>query len=112
MARYRKFERTVILMLACAFILFITFLIASGFGITWLKICCSIVAILTCCLCLVMLFLTQELLNPRSLWMSVWSVAMVVCILFSLILRYPSPNPYKTDAKAASTVIDDQGLPS
>lgn len=105
-ARYKKFESTVILLLTGAFILFIAFLIASGLGITWLKLLCSIVAILLCCLCLILLTLTKELLSQRSLWMSVWSAAMVLCILFSLILKYPSPNPYSDSFKNASTVTD------
>lgn len=105
-ARYKNFEKTIILILTGAFILFITFLIASGLGITWLKLLSSILAILLCCLCLILLVLTKELLTQRSLWMSVWSAATVLCILFSLILKYPSPNPYSSNSKTASTASD------
>lgn len=92
--RYKKFERTVTLLLAISLLVFIVFLIVSGLGIIWLQVLCSIVAILLCCLCLVMLILSRELLRQRSLWMSIWAVATILCILFSLLLHYPSPNPY------------------
>lgn len=105
-ARYKKFEHMVGLLLAIAFLLFIGFLVASGLGITWLKLLCSIVAILICGLCLVFLVLTQELLSRRSLWMSVLSAAIILCIVFSLLLNYPSPNPYRQETGPASAMTN------
>lgn len=105
-ARYKRFEHIVGLLLITAFLLFIAFLIASGLGITWLKLLCSIVAILISGLCLVFLILTRELLSRRSLWMSVLSAAMILCIVFSLLLNYPSPSPYRQEPGTTSAVTD------
>jgi len=39
------------------------------------------------------------------LWMSVSAAAVVLCLLFSLILNMPSPNPYKaTETQPIETI--------
>ena len=94
-SRYREMERYMSYALIIDLVVFIVFLITSGMGIIWLKVITAIVAILLSGLCLAFLFLTQELLRQRSLWMSISAGAIAICILFSLILNFPSPNPYK-----------------
>lgn len=96
--RYKEMERYVTYALLIASAMFMLFLIASGYGITWLKVISAIVAILISGLCLLFLYFNKELLRRRSLWMSTAAAAIVICILFSLILQFPSPSPYKTDA--------------
>ncbi len=93
--RYKEMERYMGLILAGDLLLFIAFLVASGCGIIWLKVILSILAIMLSALCLAYLYLTKELLRERSLWMSASAAAIVICILFSLLLNFPSPNPYK-----------------
>ena len=92
-SRYALMERRMKVALIVALSFFILFLIASGAGTIWLKVLCGIVSTLICVLCFLVLLLTKEWLSPRSLWMSVASIALVVCILFSIILNYPSPSP-------------------
>lgn len=89
--RYSQMERRMTCALVTALTLFIVFLFASGFGTLWLQILTGIVATLICILCFVYLFLTREWLRSRSLWMSVASIAIVLCILFSVILHFPAP---------------------
>lgn len=89
--RYSQMERRMTYALVTALTLFIVFLFASGFGTLWLQILTGIVATLICILCFVYLFLTKEWLRSRSLWMSVASIAIVLCILFSVILHFPAP---------------------
>lgn len=101
--RYKEMERYMGFALAGDLLLFIAFLIASGCGITWLKVIFSILAIILSGLCLVYLYLTKELLRERSLWMSVSAAAIVICIIFSLILNFPSPNPYKQNEPEENT---------
>ena len=103
--RYKEMERMMSNVLAADFLLFILFLIASGCGIIWLKVISSILAILLSGLCLAFLYLSKELLRTRSLWMSVSAAAIIICTLFSLLLNFPSPNPYKqnTDGVFYST---------
>ena len=93
--RYQTMEKYMTRILLGDLCLFILFLIFAGIGVAWLKVILAIIAILTSILCLGYLYLTQELLKKRSLWMSVSAAAILVCILFSLILNFPSPNPYK-----------------
>lgn len=81
--------------------MFALYLVFAGFGIIWLKVVTAILAILISFACLAYLYLTKELLRPRSLWMTTAAGALIVCLLFSLILNFPSPNKYKQTAPAS-----------
>ncbi len=110
--RYREMERRMTYALAADLVLFILYLIAAGFGILWLKVITAIIAILLSGLCLGFLYLSQELTKPRSLWMSAASAAILACIIFSLILNFPSPSPYtKVDAKESVSATDTTPVP-
>ena len=87
--RYRKmeFQMTRILMADAA--VFLLFLLFSAFNVGFLKWLLAIIAILGSGLCLAFLYMTGELLKKRSLWMTVGFASVVVCTLFSLILRFP-----------------------
>ena len=101
--RYAQMERFMTRVLLGDLAVFVLYLISAGFGIIWLKVITAIIAILVSGLSLAYLFLTQELLKKRSLWMSVSSGAILICLLVSLILNFPSPNPYK-DANVPTSV--------
>jgi asparagine N-glycosylation enzyme membrane subunit Stt3 len=92
--RYKEMERKMGLILLGELILFIFYMVAAGNGIVWLKVITACIAIIAAGLVLVFLFLTNELTRPRSLWMTVAAGSVIICILFSLVLNYPSPNPY------------------
>lgn len=91
--RYNQLQQVVGLALLGAFVLFIFYLIAAGNEIVWLKTVLSILIFLICAACLGFLFITQELLRPRSIWMSLGAAAIALCLLLSLILHFPCPNP-------------------
>lgn len=91
--RYKEMERYMTYALIADLLLFIFYLIAAGNGIIWLKVILTIFAFLLSGVCLAFLYLTKELLRPRSLWMTAAAGSIFVCILFSLILNYPSPAP-------------------
>ena len=91
--RYKQMELKMSCVLLAEFIFFVIFLFAAGFGVTWLKVITSIITIIASILCLGFLFLSQELLRRRSLWMTAAAAALLLCTLFSLILGYPSPAP-------------------
>jgi len=91
--RYQILELCMCALIAVSIIFFIIFLCAAGTGTTWLKILSAIICILICCCALAYLYLSKELFRPRSLWMGLAAAAIVLCILFSLILNFPSPNP-------------------
>ena len=91
--------------------LFALYLVFAGFGITWLKIITAILAILVSFACLAFLYLTNSLLRPRNLWMTTAAGAIIVCLLFSLMLNFPSPNKYKEpvaqDEPSAAYILTD-----
>lgn len=80
--------------------MFALYLVFAGFGIIWLKAVTAVLAILISAACLAWLFLSKELLRPRSLWMTTAACAIIVCLLVSLVLRFPSPNKYKDSTPA------------
>lgn len=98
---FAKLERYITYALLLSFVLFIIFLIAAGNGIIWLKVIIAILTIPLCGLCLYALYLSKLLLHQRSLWMTVGAVSIILCILFSLILNFPSPAPTLDSVKAA-----------
>ena len=91
--RYKDMERVMLMILLAAIFLFVTFLISSGNGILWLKAICAIFTILICVLCLVCLYLSRELLRQRSLWMTTAFACILLSVLLSLVLQFPSPRP-------------------
>ena len=96
--RYKDMERSVTMVLLADLLLFIFYLIAAANGILWLKITLFILSIVLSVLCLLFLYYTGELVKQRSLWMTTAFAAIAICLIFSLILNYPSPNPYLDNA--------------
>ena len=101
--RYKEMERNITIALVIYLILFITFLFASGNDTGWLKAITFIIILILSGLCLAVLYLTKEIMRQRSMWMTVAATAILVCVLFSLILRFPSPNPLKAVSNESST---------
>lgn len=91
--RYKQMELYMTLALLADFILFVIFLITSGAGTIWAKVVTAIFCIAISGLCIAYLYLTQELLKKRSLWMTTAAVCILACTIFSLLLGFPSPNP-------------------
>ena len=90
--RYQQMEKYITYGLIADAVLLILYLIFAGFGIIWMKVILSVLAFILSAAILGYLYLTKELLRPRSLWMSVAAASVIVCLLFSLILNYPSPS--------------------
>lgn len=103
--RYNQMERYMSFALIIDLILFIAFLIAAGNGIIWLKVILCILTLILSLLCLAYLYLTKELLRQRSLWMSVCAAAIAICLLFSLILNFPSPSPYQNSTTNENNTV-------
>ena len=105
--RYQTMERNMILVLLGDLALFIIYLISAGNGIIWLKVIFFILTISLSVLCLAFLYISGELLKQRSLWMGTAAAAIAVCLLFSLILNFPSPSPYRqAETNSISTSAD------
>lgn len=98
--RYQQMEWLMIYALVAAAGLFLLYLVFAAYGIIWLKVILAILLILLCLACLAFLYVSQELFKKRSRWMVVAAGAVLICLLFSLLLNYPRPNPYKDSAPA------------
>ena len=91
-SRYKQMELYMTAALLIDTILFVLYLIFALLGISWLKVITAVIAIILSILCLCYLYLSKELLKRRSLWMTVGAAAVLLCIIFSLVLKYPAPK--------------------
>lgn len=105
--RYKQMEKYITYVLLGTLLFFIIYLIASACAIQWLKAITATLTLLASVLCLGYLYLCKELLHRRSLWMSVAFAGLTICVLFSLILRFPSPNPYKSLPEQNAIVAEE-----
>ena len=96
--RYQKMEFLMTCVLGITAFLFVLYLVFAGLCIVWLKIVTAVLTILLAGACLFFLYVTRELLHQRSFWMSVAAAALILCTLVSIIVNFPSPNPYKKEA--------------
>lgn len=110
--KYQQLQWYLTFALIAAAGMFALYLVFAGFGIIWLKAVTAVLAILISFGCLAVLFMKKELMRQRSLWMTAAAASIIVCLLFSLVLRFPSPNKYKKAAPAkddaAAVMMYDQ----
>lgn len=97
--KYQQLQQFLTYGIIAAAVLFVLYLVFAGLGIIWAKVVTAVLAILISFACLALLYLRKELLRQRSLWMTTAAAAIIVCLLFSLILNFPSPNKYKDVGK-------------
>lgn len=89
--RYKEMERNMVFVLLAALGLFLLYFIFAAFGVVWMKVILAILIILICGGSLGFLYLTQELLRKRSLYLSVSAASILLCLLVSLLLNFPAP---------------------
>ncbi len=89
--RYQDLERLLTGLLIASAVDFVLFLIFAGTGVIWLKVITAIFAILMPVLCLGLLYMSQELLKQRSLWLTMGFFGIFLCTVVSLIANFPSP---------------------
>lgn len=92
-SRYREMERLMTKIILGEALVFVLYLVCAGLGLTVLKVISAIVAILGSLLCLGWLIITGEFSRRRSLWMVTGFIAIVLCVLVSLLSGYPGPAP-------------------
>lgn len=113
--KYRQLQQYLTYGIIAAAVMFVLYLVFAGIGIIWLKVVTAVLAILLSFACLALLYLRKELLRPRSLWITAAAAAIIVCLLFSLVLNFPSPNKYKdvdktTGAEVSAVIIHNGEL--
>lgn len=88
---FRQLEQQITKVIAVDAALFVLALIVSGLGITWLKVILAVATIALSALGCLFLVLIDEHKRRRSLWMLVAFGAILLCMVVSLLARYPAP---------------------
>ena len=96
--RYKEIEQLLTRVLLGDAAVFVLYLLFAGLGLTALKVITVIIAIVTCGLSLAFLYMCGEFQKRRSRWLVLGFACIIVCMLVSLILKYPSPAPEAADA--------------
>lgn len=89
--RYRALEKLMTEILLGDAVVFILFLIFSSKGLNVLRVITATLSILASILSVGWLFITGELLRRRSFWMVTGFASIFLCLIISLILKYPCP---------------------
>ena len=92
-SKYKKMEFYITIALCVDAAIFLAYMIFAGMGLIALKVISAVMCFVISGAGLYQLFVSHELLRRRSLWMSLAAACIIICILFSLILKFPSP-PY------------------
>ena len=96
--RYKDIERFLTQILLADTAVFVLYLIFAGIGVVAMKVITTILIILASVACLALLYMTGEMKKARSRWLVLGFGCIVVCLLVSLILNYPSPAEVVAEA--------------
>jgi hypothetical protein len=100
--RYKDIERFLTMVLLADAGVFVLYMVFAGIGFTALKIICTILCIVASVACLALLYMTGEMKKARSRWLVLGFGCIVVCLLVSLLLNYPSPAQVAAEAITGS----------
>ena len=89
--RYKKMEAIVTGVLCVDTVIFVAYLLFAGSGMVAMKAVTAIFALLISGAVLYFLYMTRELLRRRSIWMTLASACIILCLIASLILHFPAP---------------------
>ena len=87
--RYRHLDFLMTRVIIGDAFIFLLYLLAAATGIGWLKGLCAFVTIVGSALGATYLYLTQEWLKKRSLWMTMSFGALFLLTIVSLICKVP-----------------------
>ena len=104
--RYKDVERILAQILLGDAVVFILYMIFAGLGVISLKVITSILIVIASVLCLAFLYMCGEMFKRRSRWLVFGFAALMILLLTSLILNYPSPNT----AKAAADLLANAAI--
>ncbi len=88
-SRYQELAHLLTIALISDGALLLLYLIFAIAGILWLKIILIILSLLLSLGGLALLYISRELLRPRSLWLSSGFLSVFLVVLVSLILAFP-----------------------
>ena len=96
--RYKDIERILTYTLIAETIIFVLYMVFAGIGLTPLKVMTAILCFAASVACLALLYMTGEMKKARSRWLVLGFAAILVCLLVSLLLNYPSPAVVAAEA--------------
>ena len=91
--RYKDIERFLTQILLADTAVFVLYLIFAGIGVVAMKVITTILVIIASVACLALLYMTGEMKKARSRWLVLGFGCILICLLVSLLLNYPSPAP-------------------
>ena len=92
-SRYKKMEFLMTIVLCLDVAIFLAYLIFAGAGMVALKVTAAFLCFVVSGAALAFLYMTRELLRRRSIWMSLAAACLLLCLIVSLVLKFPAP-PY------------------
>ena len=96
--RYKDIERFLTQVLLADTAAFVLYLIFAGFGLVALKVIATVLIIVASVACLALLYMTGEMKKARSRWLVLGFGCILICLLVSLLLNYPSPAEFVAEA--------------
>ena len=96
--RYKDIERFLTMVLLGDTAVFVLYMIFAGVGLGVLKIITPILCVVASVACLALLYMTGEMKKARSRWLVLGFACILICLLVSLILNYPSPAQVAVEA--------------
>ncbi len=103
--RYRELESMMMKIFAGDAAVFLLYIIFAGRGWNVVKIIAAVVVLLISIFALVWLFMVKEMFRRRSLWMVTGFGAILICLLVSLVLKYPCPPVVSGASNAPQTTF-------
>ena len=99
--RFKVLEKYFTIAILAETLFFILYFICAGGGKTGAKVLFAVLCLIISLAILAYLYMRKELFRPRSLWMTLAAAAIVLCLLLSLVLNFPSPKPLAMPQAAA-----------
>ena len=96
--RYKDIERFLTQILIADAAVFVLYMFFACMGLVFLKVTATILCLLASIACLALLYMTGEMKKARSRWLVLGFGSIVVCLLISLLLNYPSPAEVVAEA--------------
>ena len=96
--RYKDIERFLTMVLLSDAAVFVLYMVFAGLGLGVLKVITTILCVVASVACLALLYMTGEMKKARSRWLVLGFACILVCLLVSIILNYPSPAQVVADA--------------
>ncbi len=88
--RYREMENFMTKIILGDVLVFLLYLFCANKGWAVFKVITAIISIFGSVLCVAWLYLTGEFSRRRSLWMVTAFICIVICVVASLLLGYPT----------------------